>query len=125
MLANDSDTESPSNALTATTGTIATSKGGSVTMSSNGSFVYTPPANISSDSFQYTLNDNDGVDPNSDVGTANISLSGMVWYVDDSAAAGGDGTSENHLTLLQLAQRQHQAQRLSLYILAHIAVASP
>lgn len=92
VLANDSDIDSVN--LSVTSGTFNTVNGGSVTINSDGSFVYSPPAgNSANDSFTYTLNDNDATTPLTDTGTVNITLSGMVWYVDDSAAGGGTGTS--------------------------------
>ncbi|MFW2372220.1 MAG: Ig-like domain-containing protein [Gammaproteobacteria bacterium] len=92
VMANDSDVDTPTIDLSVTAGTIATANGGSVSMSSNGSFTYTPPAGVTSDSFSYTLNDNDVTSPQISVGTVTIALSDMVWYVDDSAGA-GNGTS--------------------------------
>jgi hypothetical protein len=93
VLANDGDVDTPASALTVTSGNIATVNGGTVNMNSDGSFTYTPPAGFSSDTFSYTLNDNDASDPKSSTGTATITMADMVWYVDDAAAGGGSGTS--------------------------------
>ncbi len=92
LLSNDSDPDSPANALTVTAGNFSTSAGGSVDINADGSFTYNPPAEVSSDSFTYTLNDNDSSDPQTATGQVNIALGPTVWYVDDSAAGGGDGT---------------------------------
>ena len=78
-----------------TTGTFATSQGGSVTInaSADGSFVYTPKTGFTgTDTFTYTLK-NHNVPSLTDTGTVTITVSNRVWYVDSSAAAGGDGSS--------------------------------
>lgn len=79
--------------LTVTAGTFASTQGGSVMMAADGSFMYTPPAGfIGTDTYTYTLNDGNAVSgvPATDVGTVTITVSNMIWFVDNSAAA-GDG----------------------------------
>lgn len=79
---------------TVTAGTFASTQGGSVTISSDGGFTYTPPPGFTgSDMFNYTLVDGNPVGlpvPTSDVGTATITVSNLIWFIDNSAAA-GDG----------------------------------
>jgi hypothetical protein len=77
----------------------ATASGGQVTLESDGSFSYLPPqanpavlATDSSDSFQYTLTNGVGA---SAIGTVNLTRREVIWYVDPTAAAGGDGRSHN------------------------------
>ena len=74
-------------------GTITTSAGGSVTLASNGSFDYLPPAGFTgpSDSFSYQVDTSEGT---SAAATATIEFaSGRVWYLDGSSATNGTGTS--------------------------------
>ena len=65
--------------------------GGTVALNPDGTFTYLPPAGFTgTDTFTYTITDSSGL---SDKGTVSIAVSNRVWYVDDSAAAGGDGRS--------------------------------
>src|SRR6185369_10941840 len=60
VLANDSDPDGVGPAITATAGTFSSAQGGDVNLSADGSFTYNPPAGFEgSDSFTYTLNDNE------------------------------------------------------------------
>jgi hypothetical protein len=89
--ATDVDSLPANFAVTAETKT--TSLGGSVTINADGSFVYTPQAGDTGiDTFTYTLTDGDGA---SDTGNVEIKLDSdtIVWFIDDSADAWGDGTS--------------------------------
>jgi len=68
----------------------ASTANGSVTMSSDGSFSYTPNVAFRgpSDSFTYTLDNGSG---STDTATVTIAVNGLIWFVDSSAAPGGDG----------------------------------
>ena len=72
---------------------IATARGGQVGMSTNGTFLYTPPAGFAgpSDTFTYTLTDGNGV---TDTAVVTINLSGVVWFV-NAASGAGDGRSHS------------------------------
>ena len=60
VLTNDRDDEGDNQVVT-TTGTFATAQGGSVTLNSDGSYIYTPPTDyIGLDTFPYSIED-DGV----------------------------------------------------------------
>jgi uncharacterized repeat protein (TIGR01451 family) len=63
---------------------------GSVTMSSDGSFSYSPNAGdrAASDTFTYTLDNGTG---KTDTATVTIALNGMIWFVDDTPGPAGDG----------------------------------
>ena len=65
-------------------------QGGNVTASAtDGSFQYNPaPGFEGSDSFTYTTVDATG---KTDTATVNITVSGMIWFVNAAAPAGGDG----------------------------------
>lgn len=68
LLANDSTNIGT---LSAVAGTVATVQGGSVTISSNGSFVYTPPSGFAgTDSFNYTASN--GTHTDSATATVNV-----------------------------------------------------
>ena len=65
-------------------------QGGNVTASAaDGSFVYNPaPGFEGADSFTYTTIDATG---KTDTATVNITVSGMIWFVNAAAPAGGNG----------------------------------
>ena len=90
----DGATDADGDTLSVQAGTFATTEGGSVTIFSDGSFYYTPEAGDASvaDTFTFTVLDGNG---GSDTATATINVGDRIWYVDDDAAAGGDGTSAN------------------------------
>jgi hypothetical protein len=89
VIANDSDAEM--NALTVT-GTSGVTAGASVVMNTDGTFTYTPPVDRSSDdSFNYTLSDGLA----STQGTVTIQFFNQVWFVDNTATAGGQGRSSD------------------------------
>ena len=68
--------------------TSATALGGSVSLAANGSFSYDPPAGTTgADSFAYTVTNAGG----SSVATVTITIANRVWFVDASAALGGNG----------------------------------
>lgn len=81
---------------------LATTRGGSVDLAADGSFVYTPPPALPgtagawdgtsplTDSFDYAI-EGEGVDD--PIGAVTIDVLDAVWYVDNRAAAGGSGTA--------------------------------
>tara|TARA_R110002073_G_scaffold140253_13_gene291019 strand:+ start:24626 stop:26686 length:2061 start_codon:yes stop_codon:yes gene_type:complete len=89
VLANDSDDDGDT--VTAIADTIVSSMGGSVTLSVDGSFLYLPPVGVRDeiDTFDYLLTD--GFETST--GTASVAISDLVWYVDSTAPATGDGRS--------------------------------
>ena len=99
VLANDTDAEA--NPLSAVPGTYATANGGTVTVNADGSFTYLSPAGfVGTDSFDYTVTD--GTD--TAIGTATVVSAYRVWYVDNSAAAPGDGRDASPFTTLKAAE---------------------
>ncbi|MGJ0486818.1 MAG: tandem-95 repeat protein [Methylomicrobium sp.] len=73
----------------------ASAQGGNVTVDTNtGAFTYNPPAGYEgADSFTYKVCDS-GVGLPASVctsATVNFTVSGMVWFIDNTAAGGGDG----------------------------------
>ncbi len=90
VLANDVDPDS-SVSLGVVAAAGATSQGGAFAIAADGSFSYGPPAGYEGpDSFTYTLTDNDPLTPN-DTGTVDITVSNVIWFIQNTAAAGGDG----------------------------------
>jgi VCBS repeat-containing protein len=109
ILANDSDVETP-NAITIVPGSFTSTDGGTVDIQADGDFTYVsdPPeagtgCNDVSDSFSYTVSDNDPSGALTTQGTVNIILSGCVWYVSNSAT-GNEGTSTKPFDTLAQAQ---------------------
>lgn len=101
------DREFLGDTFTIDTGTISSEQGGTVTILADGSFTYLPPAGFTGvDRFTYTIRDDgaDGIPGNeddlSDSAVVAITVSGRIWYVDNSAPAGGDGRSSSPLSTL-------------------------
>jgi len=89
VLANDVDLDGVGPALNVTAANTTSANGGNVAITANGGFTYNPPPGFEgTDTFTYTLNDGEGF---TDVGTASLTVTGMVWFVQASAPAGGDG----------------------------------
>jgi VCBS repeat-containing protein len=97
ILAGDTDIDGPG-PLTVTPGTFPTNDGGSVDVEADGDFTFHPAAGTScgdhSDFFDYTVEDS-GSPEETDTGRVTLEIQDCVWYVDDSAAAGGDGRSHS------------------------------
>ncbi len=84
----------------------STANGGELALdAATGAFDYNPPAGFTgSDSFQYTVCDSDPVPACSAPATMQLNVSGVkIWFVDDSAPAGGDGTLQQPLQTLAAA----------------------
>ncbi len=95
VLSKSSDANGDS--LSVTAGTIGTAHGGSVSMNSNGTFTYTPPVGFTgSDSFTFQVSD--GFTSTS--GTATITVTNRVWYVNDNNGTNGNGTSTSPFNTL-------------------------
>jgi len=88
VLVNDVDPDGTTPALTIvavdTAGTL-----GSVVVAGDGGFTYDPPVGYEgADVFAYTIEDADG---NRDVATVTLTVGDVIWFIDNSAAPGGDG----------------------------------
>ncbi|MFN0109488.1 MAG: Ig-like domain-containing protein, partial [Blastocatellia bacterium] len=101
LLANDVNPQG-TGTITATAGVTST-QGGNVSVSANGSFTYNPPPGYEgSDTFTYTLTHSNG---KMDTATVTLTISGMIWFIDNSAAActtlaGGCGRLSNPFSSL-------------------------
>lgn len=83
LLSNDTG-----DALTVTAFDASSAQGGNVTVAANGSFTYNPPAGYEgSDSFNYTVGNGFGNGP---AAAVNITVSGMIWFINNTAGV-GDG----------------------------------
>ncbi len=119
VLANDSDPDTvPAfNTLSVVAASgVATSKGGTVDIAANGSFVYTPPPGVDAtiadpDTFTYALSDG----TNTVAGTVSVVIEQMIWYVKNDEAAGGDGTSTTPFDTLAAAASSSSAGEI-LYV---------
>ncbi|MFI5428897.1 beta strand repeat-containing protein [Aeromicrobium sp. UC242_57] len=91
------DTDAEGDSLAVVPGTFATNDGGSVTVQADGDFTFTPATGTScsdaSDFFDYTVTDGASPTPGTDTGRVTIAITDCVWYVDNTANAGGNGTS--------------------------------
>lgn len=90
LLANDRDPDgSPETAITLTA--VGGATNGTVVLNGDGSITFTPTTGYTGPaSFTYTIQDADGATA---TGTVNVTVSGLVWYVDNSYA-GGNGASD-------------------------------
>jgi hypothetical protein len=71
-------------AATITAPPTTSANGGDVTLNADGSFTYNPPAGFEGvDSFNYTLTNSAG----SNSATVTITVSGMIWFIDNNAPA--------------------------------------
>ena len=90
-LINDNDPDGGSVSVIPAAGGSAS--GGAFSISSNGSFSYLPPVGFEgADSFSYTVQDSDG---NQDQATVFITVSDVIWFIDNSAGGGGTGHLSN------------------------------
>jgi hypothetical protein len=99
LLANDIDPDTGTNAgltVTALAGDASAPFAGTSTQlgqvtatTGDGSFAYNPaPGFTGIDTFTYTATDADG---NNRTATVTLTITGMIWFVNSAAAAGGDG----------------------------------
>lgn len=85
LLANDTN-PGGGGTLTILTPPTTSAQGGNVSINTtDGSFTYNPPAGYEgTDSFTYTLSNGSGLN---DTATVNITVSGMIWFVNNNAGA--------------------------------------
>jgi hypothetical protein len=84
----------PSATITAPT---SSTNGGDVAVNANGSFTYNPPAGFEgTDTFTYTLTNAAG----SNSATVTITVSGMIWFVNNTASCPCDGRLTNPFNTL-------------------------
>lgn len=89
LLANDYD-DAPAGLTITAVSNAATTQGGTITIAANGSFSYNPPRGFEgTDTYQYTLNDGNAVAgvTATDLGTVTITVSGMIWFINNNAGA--------------------------------------
>jgi Big-like domain-containing protein/Calx-beta domain-containing protein len=71
---------------------VTSTNGGDVTLNADGSFTYNPPAGFEgADTFTYTLTNSEG----SNSATVTINVSGMIWFINNSASCPCDGRLTN------------------------------
>ena len=95
--ANDFDDDLT--AATVTAGTFTTTQGGSIMLSADGSFMYSPPPGFTgTDTYTYTLNDATPLAapcPTTDASVITFTVSNLIWFIDNSSVA---ATSDGRLT---------------------------
>ncbi len=90
----DSDPDGPGPLIVV--GTSNVTAGASVAMNADGSFTYSPPPGMTgSDTFDYTITDQDPILPLTDTATVTINLYDSIWYVKNDHAGPSQGTSDN------------------------------
>ncbi|GAB4496707.1 MAG: hypothetical protein OHK0019_28930 [Saprospiraceae bacterium] len=108
LRANDFDDNLAGLTITAVTN-AATAQGGSITIAADGGFSYNPPRGFEgTDTYVYTLNDGNDADgagpiPGTNTGTVSITVSGMIWFINNNAgacASSCDGRMSNPYTSL-------------------------
>ncbi|GGI20989.1 beta strand repeat-containing protein [Bradyrhizobium guangdongense] len=103
ILSGASDVDGPG-PLVVVAGTIATAHGGTVTMQSDGDFIYKAPVGYTGlDSFNYQVSDQNAGASGAGIGTGTITINvttPKVWYVNADAATDGDGSSEHPFNTL-------------------------
>jgi hypothetical protein len=102
VLTGSNDPEGDTVSAQAASGTSV--QGGDFTVAADGSYTYDPPAGYEgADTFDFVLCDNgtpQACTAGAGNGTVNLTVSGMIWFVDDSAAPGGDGRLTEPLNCL-------------------------
>jgi uncharacterized repeat protein (TIGR01451 family) len=95
VLANDINPNTGNNSGLTASGPTSSTQGGQVTINSDGSFSYNPPAGFTgTDTFTYTVTSPNGTD------TASVTLTvgaagAVIWFINSSAPVGGDGRLTN------------------------------
>lgn len=100
VLANDTDTETPSG-LSVVPETVASANGGTVTLAADGSFTYLSAAGFTgTDSFSYTVTDGSLTA----TGTVTMDVPTRVWYVSNANPSAGDGRDASPFSTLAAAE---------------------
>jgi len=100
----DNDTDADGDGLTVI-GTSGVAAGAVLNMNPDGTFSYTPtPGATGSETFQYMVDDGSGAPNSTDTGLVTIPLFDLIWYVDNTATAGGNGTSSAPFNALKAAE---------------------
>jgi len=104
----DSDADSPGPLIV--TGVSNVTAGASVNMNPDGTFTYSPPPGfLMSDTFDYTISDQDPIAPMTDTATVTINFFDHVWYVQNDHGGSSDGTSDNPFLTLAEAETASMA----------------
>ncbi len=104
VLNNDTDAEGDT--LTVT-GPATTTQGGTLTLNTNGSFVYVPAVGfVGVDTFTYTVSDGQGSgnSPNTATAVETITVANKVWYLNNALGVNGDGRSNSPFNTLASVQ---------------------
>ena len=119
VLSNDSDVDSPGplRVNTATSSSVS-SNGGSVSWNADGTFSYLPAAGFTgADTLTYRVTDQD-TPAQETAGTVTVTVGSRVVYVENDAAAGGDGRSNAPFDTLAEADAAAGAAGDTIYVFA-------
>ncbi|GAA3537532.1 Ig-like domain-containing protein [Nocardioides daeguensis] len=113
LLAGASDIETNAD-VAVVAATVTTAQGGSATLQADGDFTYSPPAGcaVASDSFMYTVTDQDPAGAVTSTATVTVPVSGCVWYVANDAAGNSGTSSAPFDTLAQAASASSAGQTI-------------
>ncbi|MGW5237401.1 Ig-like domain-containing protein [Monashia sp. NPDC004114] len=113
LLANATDEDQPPQTLTVSAGATS-AQGGTVSVSSAGAFSYVPPAGFTgTDTFSYTVSDGNG---GTNTSTVTVTVASRVWYVNNTATAGGLGRSSDPFDTLAEADTAANATGDTIYV---------
>ncbi|MFZ1621920.1 tandem-95 repeat protein [Dokdonella sp.] len=104
--------------------------GGNYTIDAAGAFSYVPPAGFSgTDTFTFTVTDGNTPTPGTVVGTINITVGPVIWYIDNlvdanNPGAGSDGRSNNAFETLAAAQTASGAGAI-LFVFNGVSATTP
>lgn len=104
VLANDRDVDDAAgpSSLAVTAFDATSAAGGPVAVAADGSFTYTsPPGFEGIDTFSYTVTDDEG---QTDDATVTVVVESIIWFVDNTVAPGGAGTSDDPFHALASAE---------------------
>jgi hypothetical protein len=116
LLANDTDPDTPQASLVAEpVVNAATTRGGTITIESDGNFSYQPPVGVTgapADTFTYRVCDAspcNAATVSNATAVLSLPIDNQVWYVRNNAPAGGDGTSDGPFDTLAEAETASSA----------------
>ena len=92
---------------------VTTGSSGTLTVNSDGTFSYNPAAGYTgSDNFTYTVDNGFGAPQTT---TVNITVAGMIWFVNNNAVSNGDGRMSSPFKLLSNVTGTAVNQNIFLY----------
>jgi hypothetical protein len=117
VLANDTDEDA--DALSAVPGSYPTAQGGTLTVAADGSFTYlSAPGYTGTDSAPYVVTDGIAADTSE----VTLNVASRVWYVQNTAAAPGDGRDASPFATLAQAEAASTAGETILVLFGDVSI---